>query len=176
MGSIFIYRYVPTGNFYSRTIAETRGEIIRGIKAKANDYRERYKIDVRVRHSNTEGVKINVKPVIIGGQHYMGEADGGQINLHNCVFPWGPEYRWGDPLALGGIVFHELRHTLGARHVDDERDLMHEFCGRDLTKSLPWFRKRFGVIKPKSLREANEIETAISGKRSGCGVGLVVRN
>jgi len=176
MAAVFVYHYVPVGNFYGRTRAQTRGDIIRGINAAKVDYRKRYKVDVRARHSSSEGVRINVQPVVINGQHYAGMASKGQIYLHSGYHPAGSRNIWTVPLSLGRVVFHELRHTRGAGHVSDVRDLMHANGGPDLTASYAWFRGTFGLIKPRSMQESGEVETAIFGRRDGCPVGRWANN
>ena len=165
MAAEFVYRYIPVGNFIGRTRPQTRGDIIRGINAYKNQVvRKLYRIDMRSRHSNVEGVRINVQPVVIGGQHYAGMATKGQIYLHSGL-------EWS-PLALGMIALHEFLHTRGVNHNVDPNDLMHPNGSYRLTHSAAWFRRMFGSIKPRSQREsAEEVVAMLSGRRDGCPVG-----
>jgi len=168
MAAQFVYRFIDDGTyFWHRTRAQTRGDIIRGVNAFRTHARKTYKIDVRARHSNVEGVRISVRPIVRNGQHYTGMATKGQIYLH----PLAPV--WQKPLSAGVVVWHEFLHTRGIKHNGDARDLMNPNGGTQLTVSLAWFRRMFGVIKPKSLsmNESAEEVVALIGNRDGCPVG-----
>jgi hypothetical protein len=169
MSSVIVYRFMGGVMYPCKTEAQTRGRIMRGFTAIKSFWRKEYRLDVRVKRSNVEGVKITVKPAIgDDGRDYRGIArDRRSIELHSG---WIAKLqKWIDlfptSMGLGQIVMHEELHILGLNHSPDERDLMHSDAPATLTTTLPFMLRKFGRIKTKSLRESEEVEAVLKAAR-----------
>lgn len=143
-------------------IAQTRGNLIRGMDAFARKLRTEYGINFQHKHQFGVGVRVitNRKPLKQGG-YALGVWNGSWIQIL-ATYSHNP---YKDPEVLGRLITHEWMHSqrvnFGGRygHTNDPNDIFSLNCGSKLTSSLSWFRSKFGTLQSRQSFDREMIKS-----------------